>query len=102
MSARGFALIGIVILALAGVAGIDQAGYRRALTECRAEADRQQQEIDTARRAAERDWQERADALAARNRELEDAIAANDRAAAAAGAATCLAGDGVRALDAIR
>ena len=92
---------GAALLALAFTGWwVEGAGYRRAEGECRAASEQQERRIDELRRTIEQEWFRQADSLSIKQKEMDDALAEIDRAAV--GDDVCLAGDGLRRLQAIR
>ncbi len=88
-------LAGLSVLALLGGAAwwLGDAGYRRDMAECQAEAQRVRAEIEAR-------WIREADRIVATNRERDDAVATVD--AGDAGDDICLGPDSLQPLKAIR
>jgi hypothetical protein len=101
---RFLALAGFGLALLAGLVWSENNGYRRAMAECEANAAEQQRKVDVTIRDVETRWRTEAERLAARNTELENEVAAIDRAVEqrAGSDRICLAGDSVRALRSLR
>ena len=94
-------IAGVVLLALGGAAvTLEGMGYRRGQADALAEAAEQQRQLETARREVELQLSRDVGVLAARNKELEDAIATVEAEPGGGGAG--LPAGVVRALDAIR
>lgn len=102
---RNLAIIAGAAVMVAGLLGgvatwLVGAGYDRARAECALAAAAQNAEIAGLRRQIEEGWRDAGDRITNRRQELEDAVAAVD--GTDGGTDVCLAGDSVRALDAIR
>ena len=92
---RALLLAGLSLLALLGGIAwwLTDAGYRRGMAECQAEAQRVRAEIEAR-------WIRDADRIVEVNKERDDAVAAID--AGDAGPAVCLGPDSLQPLKAIR